>query len=92
MPFWTRRRNGYTFVFKSDPLDDTMAHIFARHTKTEEDAIRIWFDHSGERWNEEHQRFECFTETEGLHWVYHDKDTDGTLIMVISCFNRRDGE
>lgn len=43
MPFWNRRLDGFTFVFKSDPANDQMAHIYARHLKTEADAMRIFF-------------------------------------------------
>ncbi len=90
MPFWSRKRNGITFIFKSDPLDDTMAHIYARHRKTEAQAMAVWFGFVEERWNEARQRFESYTETEGLYWKWHDKDTDQTLVLIISCFDRRD--
>ena len=77
-------------MFKSDPLDDEMAHIWARHRKTEQDAIRIFFGATISEWDKTHQRFESRTDDEGLQWfwIYEPK----RVVMVTSCFNLREEE
>ena len=65
-----------------------MPYIFARHRKLEEDAIRIWFTPVDWRWNKDHRRFESWTETEGLYWFWIDEAAE--VVMIISCFDRRD--
>lgn len=90
MAFWNRKLKGITFVFKSDPADDTMAHIYAGHRKAEAQVIAIWFGFAEERWIEQHRRFASFTEAEGLYGDWHAKDTDHTLVLIISCFDRGD--
>jgi hypothetical protein len=69
-----------------------MAHVYARHRKTEAQAMAVCFGFTEERWNESHQRFESYTDTKGLYWKWHEKDTDHTLVLIISCFDRRDGD
>lgn len=85
MPYWNVRRRGFTFVFKSDSLDDEMAHIYARHLKTEEDAMRVFFTGTETRWDEGMERFETFTDTEGLQWFWIDEAA--RILMVTSCFD-----
>jgi hypothetical protein len=35
--------SGFRFVFKTDPADPDMLHIYARHLTTVEDAIETFF-------------------------------------------------
>ena len=60
---------GYKFVFKYDELFPDVLHIWARHTKAMEDAVRVWFDGESDIWNWRFSRFETFTEREGLYWI-----------------------
>ncbi len=73
----------WVFVFKNEDAHPELLHIWARHLKTEEDAIRIWLERT-EIWNEKHNRFETKTASECLFWFWLEVDK---VIMVISCFN-----
>lgn len=71
---------GVTFFFSFDPDDETMLHIFARHTKTAEDAIRAWFGGMPE-WNEQHSRYNGVEVT--WFWINEAR----RLVQVISCYS-----
>ncbi len=69
------------FVFKIDPDEPSMLHIWARHLCTPDEAILTWRD--GSRvWNQTHKRWESYTASHGLFWF---ELKDGG-IMVVSCF------
>lgn len=74
---------GYKFVFKYDDDFPDMLHIWVRHVKTVEDAVRIWLEGT-ESWNKKFQRFETYIDNEGLYWIWLEEDN---VIMVISCFD-----
>lgn len=83
------RRRGVTFMFKPDPTDPTVLHIFARHLKRPAEAIRVWF--AGiHTYNAKHDRFEATLEGTGLYWFWRNHTAD--VVMVISCFDVRDQE
>ncbi|MBX9772698.1 MAG: hypothetical protein K2X29_15070, partial [Candidatus Obscuribacterales bacterium] len=69
----------YRFVFKYDDDFSEMLHIWVRHLKTEEDAVRIWLEGAEESWNEKFQRYETYTDEEGLYWIWLQKNK---VIMV----------
>lgn len=75
---------GVRFIFRIEPGHDVL-HIYARHLTTPVDAIRTFFAGHPERtvWNEQHRRFETYTDTHGLFWFWRD---EGRTVMVISCF------
>jgi hypothetical protein len=76
---------GYAFIFKFDSIAPEMLHIWARHLKTSDDAIRVFFNGAPDIWNQEFERFETSTETETLYWVWKQKDE---TVYVISCFDK----
>ena len=80
--FQNFRYRGVTFVFKVDPADSTMLHIYARHLKQPSDAIQIWFGgvHS---YNLDHKRFEAVLNGVRIYWFPIDVATD--IIMIASC-------
>jgi hypothetical protein len=47
--------NGIRFVFKMDPVDPNILHIYARHLTTIDDALDVFFG-SMPGWNEQHER------------------------------------
>ena len=76
------QESGLRFDFKCEPTQPSLLHIFARHGTSPQDAISTFFE--GEtNWNETRKRFETFTETHGLYWVWRVQDT---VVLVISCF------
>lgn len=79
------RRAGVTFVFKTDPDDPALLHIWARHLTTPDDVTSVWFDTSASQsWNAQHRRFERQNTTHCLYWFWIDEP--GQVVMVISCF------
>lgn len=72
----------WVFVFKIEDDQPDMLHIWARHLKTENDAIRIWLEGT-DTWNAENNRFETTLDSEHLYWFWLEEDK---VIMVISCF------
>jgi hypothetical protein len=89
MPRYKRvRSQNFTFLFAYDQTDPTLLHIYARHTTTIEDVLRVWFDQRAEDvWNEQYERFESRSETHVLYWTWLD---DGHTVLIISCFTRED--
>lgn len=90
MPDYTFiRRRGVTFMFKADPADVSVLHIYARHLKRPADAIRVWF--SGvHTYNADHDRFEAELEGIGIYWFWRRQAEDH--VMIISCFDVREGK
>ena len=75
----------YTFVFKYEDEPADMLHIWARHMKTVDDAVEVWFEGTKELWNNECARFETSTDTECVFWTWIDEP--GKVVMIISCFD-----
>ena len=73
----------YTFVFKFDDDSPDLLHIWARHLKTEADALRIWLEGT-DKWNAKYQRYETYTDSEGVYWIWLKPDK---VVMIISCFD-----
>ena len=81
------RMRGYTFYFKGDPQDPALLHIFARHLKKPQDAIRLFF--SGETvWNSDRERFETMTDKECLFWFWISQVEK--RVMAVSCFDLKE--
>lgn len=79
------KAQGHTFIFKYDPDDPEILHIYARHLTTIADALDVFFHASFTTWNAQHRRFESSTETHGLYWLW--KDEAKKVVVIISCFN-----
>lgn len=78
--------SGLIFGFWPDRSTPFALHMTRRHGALPEDAITAFFD--GETaWNEEHLRFETFSDTHGLYWFWWEQDR---RVGVISCFRRED--
>lgn len=75
---------GIKFVFKFDDDFPDLLHIWVRHQKTIEVAIRIWCEHDSEEWNLRYQRFESRTKNEGIYWYWL---KENKVVMIISCFD-----
>ena len=86
MPKFERTRwRGITFVFKTDPDDASLLHIWARHLTTPDDVTDLWFDSTAsEIWNPQHRRFERQNAVHCLYWFWLDQPQQ--VVMVISCF------
>ncbi len=78
----TDPETGIIFVFKRDPDDPELLHIYARHLTTSAVAIETF--HQGRTtWNVDRERFETYTRTHGLYWFWR---VENRVVMVISCF------
>lgn len=66
--------DGYKFFFKfeSDPPD--ILHIYARGLFEPKDAIRVWNEGTEETENLVFRRFETYTETHGIYWLWLDTE------------------
>jgi len=73
---------GIDFVFKTDPDDPEMLHIYARHLTTVQDAMTT-FREGETLWDATHRRFETYTASHGLYWFWLEP---GVRVMVVSCF------
>jgi hypothetical protein len=82
--YQTVESDGYLFIFKMDAVDPQILHIWARHLKTPEDAIRI-FMHGVDVWNAQHRRFETSLDNELLYWGWKEEDA---VVFVISCMDK----
>ncbi len=80
----TDPETGIRFVFKYDPDDPTVLHIYARHGTTVADAIAT-FKTGVTAWNDQYGRFETLSETHGLFWYWIE---EARVVMVITCFGR----
>jgi hypothetical protein len=76
---------GVTFVFKYDPDDEMLLHIYARHLTTPSDALDCFF-HGTTTYNSERRRFESTTNTHALLWFWLDENA--RVVMVITCFTQ----
>ena len=78
------QKSGLRFDFKFELMQPSLLHIFVRHGTSPQEAIGTFFE--GETaWDEEHKRFETFTETHALYWTWR---AQGAVVLVISCFRR----
>lgn len=75
---------GVTFYFAYDPLDPSMLHIFARHLKTPQDAIRAWLGGQA-AWNEAHARFHSHYQGIEVTWFWINERR--RMVQVISCYD-----
>lgn len=82
----TYEYGGYRFVFKYDDDFPDLLHIWVRHRKTVKRAMEIWFEATKEVRHQKFQRFETYTDTDGIFWIWLDNDR---VIMIISCFDRQ---
>lgn len=81
---FTLTRGGYRFVFNYDDVDPSLLHIYARHLKTPDDAIFVFF-HGVDTFNADRNRFETSTDTVTLYWFWIVVDE---VVMVVSCFDK----
>lgn len=87
-PFRRFERDGLIFVFKVDPDDPRLLHIYARHLKEPDDAIRVWFE--GYRgvapvvYQPVYERYETYHEGIGVYWFWIVEDR---VAMIVSCFD-----
>lgn len=78
--------NGIGFIFKVDPDDPSLLHIYARHLTTVDDAIDVFFDPSAtQHFNDEMRRYERHNQTHGLYWFWIEEPR---AVMVITCFKK----
>ena len=83
--YYKVRSDGYLFIFKMDAIDPSVLHIFARHLKRPEDAIRIFMSGAPDVWNAKYERYETTLDNETLYWGWKIEDE---VVFVISCFDR----
>ena len=81
------KANGITFVFKYDPADPTLLHIFVRHLKTPREAMRVWFQGHHE-YNRAHRRFEAVLE--GVRVTWFPINLQENVFMIVSCHDLRE--
>lgn len=77
--------NGIKFVFKYDDEAPDLLHIFARHLMTIDDALDLFFDEKPV-WNKEFERYENYSDTQGLYWFWLNEQRK--TVMIVSCFRR----
>jgi hypothetical protein len=77
------RTRGLTLVFKFEEDYPDLLHIWARHRKTEQDAMFIFFNGKTRR-NDEHDCWETKFGTEILWWFWIEENK---VVMIISCFD-----
>jgi hypothetical protein len=73
-----------SFVFKYEDDYPELLHIWARHRKTDGDAIYIFFN-GMTTWNQGQDCWETKIGAEVLWWFWIDEDNQ--IAMVISCFD-----
>ena len=82
------RAEGFTFLFKYDPDEESLLLIFARHLTTVEDALGVWLDDgANEVWNDVYERFETTNRTHVLYWTWLQ---EGERVLIITGFERED--
>ena len=74
---------GISFYFAYDSTDPNLLHIFARHLKTPDEAIRAWFRGQPE-WNEIHSRFHSRAQGTEVTWFWIDEAR--RMVQIISCY------
>lgn len=79
---YTDAASGIRFVFKRDLVEPELLHIFVRHATSPEEAIETFFA-AEPIWNEQHKRFETYSETHGVLWYWIEPRR---VVMIISCF------
>lgn len=86
-PKYSRRRaNGVTFVFKHEDDYPELLHIFARHRKTDEDAIFIFFEGTSTAAPippNDNVMQTVYNDAEYLWWYWIDEVQK--VVMVVSC-------
>ena len=73
---------GIRFVFAYDDQAPETLHIYVQDHTTIGDALEAFFAGSTAK-NDQHDRYETFTDTHGLYWFWIDEEK---VVMVISCF------
>jgi hypothetical protein len=77
---------GIHFLFAFDPDAPDLLHIFARHTRTIDDALDTFFDPVARTaWNEQRRRFETYSDSHGL-FCFWAGGQEGQTVFVITCF------
>ena len=77
---------GYKFYFKYENDYPDILHIYARGLLMPSEAISVWFDGTHEIYNNERQRWQTYTKTHGIYWLWLDEKN--SRILIISCFRR----
>ena len=78
------QESGLRFDFRYEPTRPFLLHILVRHGVGPQEAIDTFFE-GKTTWDEEHKRFETFSNTHGLYWAWRVQDA---VVLVISCFRR----
>lgn len=78
------RARGHIFVFKYEEDCPELLHIYARHLKTDEDAIYIFFNGMS-TWNSDQDCWETNYGNEGIWWFWIKEKEK--VVMIISCFD-----
>jgi hypothetical protein len=74
--------SGYTFFFV---VEDGTLHVNYRPGITPRRAINTFFD-GCHRWNDEHMRYQGYTDSHGIYWTWLYGDETSTNVLIISCF------
>lgn len=73
----------FTFFFKHEPDLPDLLHMYVRHLTTTGDAIQTFL--TGDTlWHENRRRFETFTSTHCIYWLWLDERSK--KILIITCF------
>lgn len=79
-------KRGITFYFKTDAVDPTLLHIYARHLASPADAIDAFFDYESEEFNIDYDRYETKGTTWTIYWFW--LNLEKTKVMIVTCFRR----
>lgn len=77
------KTNGVRFIFTVEEDPPGMLHIYARHRKTKEDAVFVYFNGDSVYLNER-KCWQTSLGKETLWWFWLDESAK--VVMVISCF------
>lgn len=75
---------GIEFYFKYDDVASDLLHIYARHLTTPTETIETYF-YGETSWNERYKRFETFSGTHGIYWLWLQENS---RVLIISCFRK----
>ena len=78
------KARGVTLVLKYEEDFPDLLHVWARHRKTEEDVLYIFFSGKTER-NDEQDCWETKVGAEVLWWFWIDEANK--VAMIITCFD-----
>jgi hypothetical protein len=84
LPYKRLKARGITFVFKYEPDNPDLLHIYVRHLKEPDDAIEIFFQ-GEKRWNVEQDLWESQLGNERMWWFWINEAD--RVVMVVTCFD-----